>query len=75
MIINIRSLAGKFPELVSHLKLINRIFFIVTLVETWLSDATDIAFEIKGYHSFALNRTGRKGGGIKIGSCMQMTCL
>ena len=70
--INMRSLAGKFPELVSHLKLLNRKFSIVILVETWLSDATDIAFEIEGYNSFALNRTGRRGGGIKIytDSCM-----
>ena len=64
--INIRSISGKFGELVAHLNAIGKKFTFILITETWLRDDTDVGFNIKGYKSVSLNRNNRNGGGLKL---------
>ena len=64
--INMRSLAGKFSELVGHLNIVKNKFSFIVLCETWLNEGTDVACDLDGYRSFSLYRDARTGGGIKI---------
>ena len=64
--INIRSLPGKFSEFVAHLNMVKHKFTFIVVVETWLSEWTDLALDIEGYKSYSLYREDQVGGGIKI---------
>ena len=64
--LNMRSLAGKFSELVGHLNIVKNKFSFIVLTETWLNEGTDVAYDLDGYRSFSLYRDTRTGGGIKI---------
>ena len=63
--INVRSLSSRYHELVAHLNIIRNKPTMIVLTETWLSENSDIAFDIEGYKSLSIYRDG-KGGGIKI---------
>ena len=63
--INVRSLSGKFPEFQLFLERLKFKFTFIFLTEVWLSDATDVGFQLSGYHSVSVNRNDL-GGGIKL---------
>ena len=64
--LNIRSLTGKFAELLAHIYKLKNKFTFVVIVETWLTPDKDRALEIAGYRSHAIYRTDQIGGGIKL---------
>ena len=76
--VNIRSLTGKFGELVAHLNVVAKNFTFILVSETWLKDDTDFGFNIPGYKSVSLNRKGDQlGGGLKLyyDECLNVTIL
>ena len=71
--VNLRSMIGKFSELVAHLNIIKNKFTFIIITETWLSESIDFALDIDGYHSKALYRNNN-GGGIKIYYLKNIKC-
>ena len=65
LVINVRSLRGKFIELVSFLQLSKFSYTFIALTEIALTPNTDKNFEIDGYKSKCVYRNDR-GGGIKL---------
>ena len=64
--INARSLSNKFCELTAHLSMVSKKFSFIIITECWLSERSDVGFEIPGYKSFGIYRNNRRGGGIKL---------
>ena len=65
--VNIRSLTGKFNELLAFLKVANFSFTFIVLTEVWLdSNFDNHQFFIPGYKFVFCLREGRIGGGIII---------
>ena len=61
---NVRSCRQNYSQFLSYLSYISYNFSVIVLTETWLSEGTDVGFDIEGYKSICLNRDAR-GGGIK----------
>ena len=52
--LNVRSLGGKFPELLAHIELLKTSPSFIIITETWLTAGTDVLLDIPGYRSFSL---------------------
>ena len=66
MSVNVRSIVGKFPELIASLISLKHKFTFIIIIETWLTKEKDKALEIHGYKSCSLYRENQIGGGIKL---------
>ena len=64
--INVRSLPGKFSELLTCLNTVKKRFTFIVLTEVWLHETDDYSFEIPGYKSVSIYREKQRGGGIKV---------
>ena len=62
---NIRSCRKNYASLISFLKTSMLNFTIIVLVETWLSESTDVGFLLEGYKQLNVYRNNH-GGGIKV---------
>ena len=62
---NIRSCRKNFSQLQTFLNSLMVTFSIIILVETWLSESTDVMFQLNGFDVFNLFRNDN-GGGIKV---------
>ena len=62
---NVRSLSKNFANLLAQLQNVPYHYDIIVLTETWLNEHAKKLFQIPGYESISLNRTGR-GGGIRV---------
>ena len=54
MTVNIRSLIGKFSELLASLVRLKNKFTFIVIIETWLDQEKDKALELNGYKSVSL---------------------
>ena len=69
LVLNIRSLSKNFDHLLPYISSFDLSFDLIILTETWLSDSNDSQFEpfeIPAYSHISLNRTTKRGGGIRI---------
>ena len=64
--VNVRSIKGKFNEILSCLSSLKGKITFIIITETWLNEDCDSLFEIDGYKSCSIYRNGCQGGGIKL---------
>ena len=64
--INLRSIKYKFSELLGRLASLTFNFTFIVITETWLTADNDKGFNIPGYKSYSVYRSGVRGGGVKI---------
>ena len=62
---NIRSCRKNYASLLSFLKTFMLNFTVIVLIETWLSESTDVGFLLEGYRQLD-NYRNTHGGGMKV---------
>ena len=64
--INARSIKNKFSEFVAHLSVLKVKITFIFITETWLSETSDVLFELAGYKSLNFYRGVGRGGCMKF---------